>query len=178
MDAKEAAIHWKDQLRAHPFDPSHLVPSTHIRTLVEAVIALPGDAPPAVEPTDVVTLRDRFAVNAPSEPAQWFEPFMEDPEPEIPQGSEWCESKGLGDKYWEGYQGISFLDIDWIERSQPNLVLEARQFAEGQGSAIRGAGEWRQEAQKRTAVQWPYAYADAVIAADNALKAREKDGAQ
>lgn len=99
-----------------------------------------------------MTLRDYFAAHAPVEPQDWFRPVMSAP-PEKPAyltnttPAEREELSGLG---------------DWIcsqECKQPRVKAYAV-AKEEYDAAMR---KWRMEERFQHRVQWPYAWADAML---------------
>jgi hypothetical protein len=86
-----------------------------------------------------MTLRDYFAAHAPRKPQSWFQPVMDTPRPEEIRDPECAGAILYPDEPWR-----------W------DLVNE------------REVRPWDVEYQTRLAMQWPYAYADAM------LKAREQ----
>lgn len=101
-----------------------------------------------------LTLRDYFIAHAPVRPQGWFDPVMP-PKPEIPQPpsdlteEEKLELDGLHD----------WLDEEDIEHPRVLAFLAARK------QANEALFKWRQDYDKQHCIQWPAAWADAMLKA-------------
>lgn len=86
-----------------------------------------------------MTLRDYFAAHAPRTPREWFKPLMDTPRPEVIVDHESTSAQIYPNEIWR-----------WDLVNEKELRL------------------WDVEYETRLHMQWPYAYADAM------LKAREQ----
>ncbi len=93
-----------------------------------------------------MTLRDYFAAHAPQEPHAWFRPVMPNPCPE---------------HKWEGRHAqtgepLYFLNSYAAQKACGDDFWDANEEARA---------EWCAEFSKQNLVQWPYAWADAMLKA-------------
>lgn len=118
----------------------------------------PGNNP-VVEYHDAgMSLRDYFAAHAPAEPQSWFKPVMVLPEPKRPAY--------LVDPTPEEKGEISGFDeiLEFEELKQPRV----RAYVSAIEEYRRASAEWNTEHTKQRFVQWPAAWADAVLNARSA----------
>lgn len=100
-----------------------------------------------------MSLRDYFIAHAPAEPQPWFDPTMLPP-PARPESikdatdDERQEMEGLGE----------FLAAD--DCRQPRV----RAYAERLEAHEKAVSKWRREKEKQHYIQWPAAWADAMLA--------------
>ncbi len=87
-----------------------------------------------------MTLRDYFIAHAPAQPAIWFDPVMEVPEPQ-PE--------------WVGGNGVIYPTAGEAERASSGLYRDSNAAA---------AVQWSIERNKQWHIQWPGAWADAQLA--------------
>ena len=86
-----------------------------------------------------VTIREYFAARAPAEPQKWFKPAM----PPAPE------------PIWEGADGVIYPSAAAAERTVGD-VFNTNQEA---------MNEWEADYVKQKHIQWPWAWADAVLEA-------------
>ena len=92
-----------------------------------------------------MALRDHLAARAPPEIASWFEPVMPNPCPKI---------------IWRNGEGVEWPDGELPEGATgPAININSEAI-----------GEWWRLYYKLAPLQWPYAWADAVIAEDQRLQ--------
>lgn len=105
----------------------------------------------SVMPKEGMTLRDYLAAHAPAEPQPWFEPAMP-PRPTVPPMPAFDE---------EERRDLDRLG-DWIEDYEVSeRVLE---YARQRGAAIKAQEAWDLEKRRQRYIQWPWAWADAMLA--------------
>lgn len=107
---------------------------------------------PGSESAGSISVRDYFMAHAPQDPQEWFEPVVPPPPLPVPYlrdrtPEENHELNGLNE-----YLGIEDLTI-------PRVIEYAKAVA---AQRIK-TGEWSQERGKQRFVQWPAAWADAMI---------------
>lgn len=91
-----------------------------------------------------MSLRDWFAGHAPTEPQKWFAPTMS-PYPEPEKSWAYCDSCKWGrHRVQECVGGRDCEKIDAVKKKQR---------------------EWKEERDRRLHVEWPYAWADAMLEA-------------
>lgn len=105
-----------------------------------------------------MTLRDYFAAKAPAEPQQWFKPAMPHPHPSAPAIPDFTEAER---EEYRAYNGDA-LEIEQIESPRLAGYLRSRIFHNKQSR------DWNEDYEKQRFVQWPYAWADAMLAARGA----------
>lgn len=110
----------------------------------------PGD--PIFGDKPGMSLRDYFIAHAPAEPQPWFKPVMPT-RPEYPNKFALSQADL---KAWENER----LDYDYEGCSQ-----ELKDFGEKWVNARTAVQEWETEALKQRYVQWPAAWADAMLEA-------------
>lgn len=109
-----------------------------------------------VKGADGMTLRDYFIAHAPTEPQPWFQPMMP-PRPATPFAHQCLNSDDLRD--WNNER----LDYE-PDACSPEL----RAYGVRPEAAQSGAHAWDKEHEKQRYVQWPAAWADAMLAAREA----------
>lgn len=122
-------------------------------------ISSDGDERYEIAPSGGMLLRDYFIAHAPAEPQPWFQPVVpaQPNAPKVPSGltqEERNEMEGVGE----------FLDAE--DCVQPRI----REYAMAKSAHEKAAAAWRREQAKQLYVQWPLAWADAM------LRARAKGG--
>lgn len=131
--------------------------SAHLRLMQEPI----GDGGPAF-PRDHahdghngMTLRDYFIAHAPAEPQPWFAPAMPHPEPVMPPYPELTEVEK------QEHREYNAGDCDIEEISSPSLAgyLRSLVFYE------RQLADWREDFNRQRYIQWPAAWADAMLRA-------------
>lgn len=113
------------------------------------------DTPPAPLMASDATLRDFFIAHAPAEPQPWFKPVMstERPtEPMFPEG-------GTAEQRSYVREFLDVMSPD--EAGTPAL----REYIVAYRSGRDAARQWDAEAKKQRYIQWPAAWADAMLAA-------------
>lgn len=103
---------------------------------------------------DGMTLRDYFIAHAPAEPQQWFTPTH--PEPVKPP---YPEDLSEADLQEHREYNADALEIEQITNPQLAGYLRSRIFYEQQCS------DWRCDFEKQRYLQWPAAWADAMLKA-------------
>ena len=93
------------------------------------------------------TLREYFAVRAPVDPAAWFQPIFCDRPTDL----------------WEGWS-LANEKLTFSSRHAARTAC-GEDFQNASAEAIQ---DWQDEQQKQRLVQWPWAWADAVIKARGA----------
>jgi hypothetical protein len=99
-----------------------------------------------------ITLLQYFAANAPHEPQPWFKPVTA-PRPIIPTEMSLTRDQRC---QW-GQLGDTLEDSD----VEPAVLA----FRDKREAALEAAAEWDAELQKQSYVQWPWAWAAAVLQA-------------
>ncbi len=100
-----------------------------------------------------MTLRDYFAAHAPAEPQRWFVPLMETERPKFPQAipnpteAEAEEFNGYGE----------WLDLEDLKEPRAIEYVKRRDEYE------RTSKAWDFAFAKALLLQWPYAWADAML---------------
>lgn len=127
----------------------------------DAILLLPdrGVAPrPQIENgmvvgySDGMTMRQYFAANAPAEPQAWFQPTIPTARPEIPKLASIADTRTRDDVRVAMEAGVD-----------PETP-EAAEWLEQHNQAYRDRDAWDCDARKERALQWPWAWADAVLA--------------
>lgn len=104
-----------------------------------------------------MSLRDFFIAHAPAEPQSWFKPVME-PEPKSVQfPADMTQEERAEYHGWDEYLATSDLKYPRI-----------RAYAESVDAYTVLRRAWNSEYEKQRYVQWPVAWADAMIAARSA----------
>jgi hypothetical protein len=98
-----------------------------------------------------------FAARAPAEPQSWFRPTMPEP-PKVRQLHEW-QGK-LSQNVYEDLR--LYTQDDWDPETQ-----EGRAWAAEHQAERKALEEWELECKKQRQIQWPFAWARAVIASQN-----------
>lgn len=98
-----------------------------------------------------MTLRDYFMAHAPQTPQPWFEPVMP-PAPKVPKAS-LIEDKAVRDDVLAAEDACS-----------DPLTPEGLEFVRQQREATLAYRDWDVERQKQRYIQWPAAWADAMLA--------------
>ena len=103
-------------------------------------------------------VRDYLMAHAPTQPQDWFQPVMATPEPQAPEFMAMPEDPAI--------QGPL---LAWWHRrlDERELPPAARQWLAEFTAAGDAATAWHAEREKQRHVQWPAAWADAVLAAAN-----------
>lgn len=91
------------------------------------------------EPVDGMTLRDYFIAHAPADPQPWFHPTIDDARPKT---------------RWVGEDGKEYANIREAERECGDCFSNANEAAQD---------AWDAEVEKRRYIQWPAAWADAIL---------------
>lgn len=145
------------------------------------------------EPQEGMSLRDYFAAHAPRKPQHWFRPVMperpgkpSDPPSKAAVVAAFPESLALMfPNFIENVAYGAYIDVSpekdlerlWADSKQPqplseeqraifNEYIAACQVWRSERDAIlKAQDEWRQEHERQRWVQWPYAWADAVLKA-------------
>lgn len=100
-----------------------------------------------------MTLRDYFIAHAPAEPQPWFEPAMQ-ARPAIP-----IPDETLSPELYKQWDGLG----DWLNPEDADADVIA--FDSIFRAAREGAIKWEFERAKQRYIQWPAAWADAMLAA-------------
>jgi hypothetical protein len=103
-----------------------------------------------------ISLRDYLAAHAPNEPQSWFKPVMRPspsppprmPSDELPSSVRMTAREWLSDPHW---------DV-WVEHP------ELKPWCEAWGEYYADANAWEREQAEQRLRQWPYAWADAMLA--------------
>lgn len=112
-----------------------------------------GDlAPGASQQFAGMSLRDYFAAHAPAEPQKWFNPKMR-PCPVVPSHHAVPE----GDLRTNL---LRFYVEDW---NLEDVSAEAQAWVEAKSDASEAQDAWQAEFRVQTYLQWPYAWADAML---------------
>lgn len=101
-----------------------------------------------------ITTREYFAARAPAEPAKWFEPVLQGTPP-----APWKTFKERMHEEREKYQG----DKRYLYANDPDIV--AARINEECNAHEAELKKWNDERIRQTLIQWPWAWADAVLAA-------------
>lgn len=91
-------------------------------------------------PVDGMTLRDYFAAHAPADPQSWFQPAMPD------------KPKAPGPK-----------PVEFTTYNESKLQVEVSPAAKKWRELQDAYDAWGAEYQRQLCIQWPYAWADAVL---------------
>lgn len=102
-----------------------------------------------------MSLRDYFAAHAPAEPQTWFSPAM----PLKPSSPPYLKDMTADER--REYDGWRDAYLGAEDMTQPRV----RAYVEATEAARKAQAAWNAENIKRTCVQWPYAWADAVLEA-------------
>lgn len=100
-----------------------------------------------------LTVREYFAARAPAEPQAWFVPVMATKAPAVPQWGSIADEKVCEDVRVA------------LDCGTDPVTPEGAAFIEHQNAQYKAADAWEQERRKQRLIQWPWAWADAVIAA-------------
>lgn len=103
-----------------------------------------------------MTLRDYFIAHAPAEPQAWFQPKMPTPRPQRPKIASLSPED---QRDWHGER----MDYE-PDKCSPELHA----FAEARRSYEKNVNEWDREYSKQWCIQWPAAWADAMLRAREA----------
>ncbi|WRQ05481.1 DNA topoisomerase [Ralstonia phage AhaGv] len=103
-----------------------------------------------------LTLRDYFIAHAPAEPQAWFQPKMPTPRPQRPTIASLSPED---QRDWHGER----MDYE-PDKCSPELHA----FAEARRSYEKNVNEWDREYSKQWCIQWPAAWADAMLRAREA----------
>jgi hypothetical protein len=108
-----------------------------------------------------MSLRDYFIAHAPVEPQRWFRPVLPTPETPLP-----TFATMYPDETDEEFRALKHFDSDFMD---PKDVKEerVRNYLFQKNEQRKRQSEYRQMAERELYVQWPAAWADAM------LKARE-----
>jgi len=99
-----------------------------------------------------MTLRDYFMAHAPEKPQDWFIPEMP-PCPVVPS------IKAVRNPAWR-------VDLELQESwNSDSRSFEAQKWFQEQHAAMDAQSEWQKEFRKHLCVQWPAAWADAMLEA-------------
>jgi hypothetical protein len=107
-----------------------------------------------------MTLRDYFIAHAPVEPQPWFEPAMPTPRPEMPPFPAVTDANRREVEYVREYADV--MDLGEIRDA------DLRSYTEARRAARTAIGAWDREASMQRFVQWPAAWADAMLKARQA----------
>lgn len=108
-----------------------------------------------------MTLHDYFMAHAPAEPQRWFKPLLSSPKPQIDleTGLEWSEKDWPNDiRRW--YLGGLDDTAETLTKKYPgcsNLIKELKEH-------MRAISAWYEYCEREHYIQWPAAWADAMIA--------------
>lgn len=102
-----------------------------------------------------MTGREYLAAHAPHEPQEWFEPVM----PERPKRLDWRDITDA-----ELRKEV----LTCIDASIDPTSAEASEWFDKEREADKLVDAWKAERNKQRFVQWPWAWADAVLAAREA----------
>lgn len=106
---------------------------------------------------DVLSRRAYFAAHAPAEPQPWFDPVMP-PAPSVPSVA--TVREGWTQRQRDDWRGLDdYLDDHEVD----SAVLE---FRDQQREAENALAAWRVEQARQRLVQWPWAWADAILKAE------------
>lgn len=100
-----------------------------------------------IEGVEGLTIRQYFMAHAPAEPQEWFEPAMS-PRPPAPPNR---------------YTELDQKQREMLEFGGNDPKVE--DFRQRHAAAIKECEAWELERLRRRAVEWPAAWADAVLAA-------------
>lgn len=134
-----AGIHTVEQLKATPFEQLRKIRNMGKKSLTEVEDFLQDDEDDQPLMASQATLRDYFAIHAPQEPVEWFEPVMKNPKPE----------EVLTDYQKELLSHERLNYRNWCFENQEDLIA------------------WDAEYERQRYLQWPWAYADAMLKARN-----------
>ena len=104
-----------------------------------------------------MSLREYFIAHAPSEPQPWFQPNTP-PSPVSP-----AYPDGMTDDEHTDFIGLS----DWLDikdLTQPRVI----KYAHEQKAYLKAVSQWNQMREKARYIQWPAAWADAMLEASHA----------
>jgi hypothetical protein len=117
---------------------------------------LDGSGNPCQGMRDGLTKLEYFAARAPAEPQDWFEPVM----PLCPERKEvppvfwnynWTHGGDSGERWWT--------------HPADKIPLIAKEAYAIHTSARKAYNQWQIESSKQRLIQWPFAWARAVLAA-------------
>lgn len=97
-------------------------------------------------------LRDYFIAHAPAEPQPWFEPVMP-PRPELPA---FHELSADDQRDWNN---------ELYDYAPEECSAALRAYGEKRKAAEKAGRQWDKEHAKQRYIQWPAAWADAMLAA-------------
>jgi hypothetical protein len=119
---------------------------------------IPNDPNPGAYPAEPgMSLRDYFAAHAPCEPQQWFVPTMSEPQPKRPA---YLDRKTLTQAELHELDGLGeYLGLNDLE--QPRI----KKYAQELDAFEKASRSYWKELEKQRSVQWPYAWADAMLRA-------------
>lgn len=115
--------------------------------------AFPGEQQSQVrqEIHEGMTLRDYFIAHAPIEPQPWFTPVMS-PKPALPDP----------DKELSVEDAKEWRKLDEFAAEEGNVRVKA--YCDMRSAAYDAREAWENERKKQCYVQWPAAWADAMLA--------------
>jgi predicted Zn-ribbon and HTH transcriptional regulator len=115
---------------------------------------------------------DYLVAHAPAEPQPWFKPVMSTPRPADPKPQ-------MGGKVQTRLERSIHNDERPIETFdlEPEEQQQLTEWYELNGRVIRQQGEWDQECQAERLLQWPWAWARAVLNRENAYLMLDPAGA-
>lgn len=102
-------------------------------------------------------LREYLMANAPMPPQPWFKPVMPCPQPQAPEFMDLPEDPAIRGPL-----------LNWWHRKldEADLPAAAQQWLASHTAATQAAEAWHAEYEKQRHVQWPAAWADAVLKAE------------
>ena len=103
-------------------------------------------------------LREYLMAHAPMPPQPWFKPVMVVPQPAMPEFMAMPDDPAIRGPL-----------LDWWHRKldERELPPAAQRWLADHTAATQAAEAWKAEYEKQRHVQWPAAWADAVLAAAN-----------
>lgn len=114
-------------------------------------------------PEPGMTLRDYFAAHAPAEPWGWWEPKMPK-KPDIPR--QFSDLAGY-ENIVSRWKSDPICDLPGMLKdggAPENVQLAGEMYQESVERAVSKRSLWDTDRVVQRCVQWPYAYADAMIA--------------
>lgn len=115
-----------------------------------------------------MSMREYFAAHAPAEPQPWFEPTMLTPRPMRPKAPSDRIAKVLGESLNAGADPTR----DWVQPPLSDAEWHLLQAYEQNLSNWHGeTDKWDRERARERYIQWPWAWADAVLAQRNVIDA-------
>lgn len=104
-----------------------------------------------------LSLRDWFIAHAPAEPQAWFAPTVP-PKPELPD-----RFKELSEEDRRELERLDEFPVSVIAEEEGNEAVRA--FCQRKSEAFDAQQAWEAELKKQRYIQWPVAWAEAVLKA-------------